>query len=41
MLEKDYPFGAADPKKVKIPSGASRAWLSAGFTHDEGNSHPV
>ena len=24
MLEKDYPFGATDPKKIKIPSGASR-----------------
>ena len=24
MLEKDYPFGASDPMKVKIPSGSSR-----------------
>lgn len=24
MLEKDYPFGASDPKKIKIPSGSSR-----------------
>ncbi len=24
MREKDYPFGASDPMKVKIPSGSSR-----------------